>query len=370
MAGVKISNLPVSTAAADDDIFVVVDISDGTDGTTKQIAFSQLQGQIDSVVSASESLISDKVAVSSTSANVNSFVHFGDLSTGYDDVQVNSSLFYNPSTGTLNATAYAGDGSQLTGLAASSVDSAYVQNIVDLSALWDSINDGSRNVYRAQNSLYIDATAGGTGLQTYIQGGPQDDIDLVASGGNAFTGLTTNQPWTSILAFGPDFEQYTSALLGLNATGMHTRYGHMRISEDSVNIVADNSQTVAITAGTTTLSGDLTTAQTSTATNFREGVREEDSVAVTLSPSLGQMVKHTPAVGTGNLTYLYDAGWQTGESLTLHLFTDSDRAVTWPTTLWVDSAFDSAFATTGAHLVNVWKLDETNFFAAYVGEAK
>ena len=143
---------------------------------------------------------------------------------------------------------------------------------------------------------------------------------------------------------------------------MHTRYGHIRITEDSVNIFADNSQTILVT-------GDLTSTQTSTAKNFKEGVQNVAGTAVALNPSLGQMVKHSPAVGSGSLAYTFDAGWEIGESLTLHLFTDSDRNLSWPTTLWVDSEQASVIGTTGAHLFNIWKLDTTNFFAAYVGEA-
>jgi hypothetical protein len=381
MAGVKIGDLTPLATIADSDELVVVDVSEGTDGVTKKITFANLRTSEDSVTTASNAITSLRSNLTSeTSTAFSQFITFAGAETGFEELQTATTFTYKPglnllqvanitATGDIEAANFIGDGSQLTNIVASSIDETYLQNFIDSNGYWTEYTDGSRTVLRTNNNLYIDATAGGTGLQTYIQGGNQNDIDLIAAGGNKFTGIAASQPWTSILAYGPDNDPYTSALLGLNQTGIHTRYGHMLISQDSVSIDPDAGQTVKIHGGTS-ITGSLTTGGTSFATNFREGVRLEDSTSVTLSPSLGQMVKHSPAVGTGNLTYLYDAGWQTGESLTLHLFTDSDRLITWPSTLWIDSAFDSAIGTTGAHLVNVWKLDETNFFAAYVGEAK
>ena len=368
MAGVKISALPASAAPAPDDELVIVDIDQGTDGTTKRLTFSTLEASLDlssQAGIADNALQADEILISTTSSASPSFLHFGDASSGYDGVEVNSSIFATPSVGSINATSFIGDGSQLTGIAADAVDSAYVQNIVDLSALWASYADGSRTVIRGQGNVYIDATAGGNGYQTYIQGGDQTDIDIVASGGNAYTGLTTNQPWTSLLSYAPDAEVYTSALHGLNGTGMHTRYGHISIRQDSVNYFGSEGQLHLFT-------GSVETTGTLTSKNNQTSVQTiATTVTGTLTPSSGDLIRHVPVAG-GLLTYLYDPDWKVGESVKLHLFTTTNRNIVWPSTYWVDSSLDSVQGITsgGAHIAEIWKTGNTEFFAKYIGRAE
>jgi hypothetical protein len=240
MAGVKITALNPLATADDADVLVLVDVSDGPDGTTKKITYSNFISRIDSVEKATESLISE----TTNNVNVQNYSSTSDiynilLSDGNGTVQVGTddTLTYDTSTGTLtvtslSATDISGSGASITNIDTNNITNfeSVVQGIADASSLWDSYQDGSRIVARAQYNLYMDATEGGDGTQTYLQGGDQTELDIVASGANAFTGLSTSQPWTSILAYGPDGTQYTSALMGLDQTGIHTRYGHIKIT--------------------------------------------------------------------------------------------------------------------------------------------
>lgn len=240
MAGVKITALNALATADDSDVLVVVDTSEGVDGTTKKITFSNFISRIDSVANASESLnssVTQSVNVQDFSAINNSYnILFSD-GNGIVQVGLDSSLTYNPSTNTLvatsiSATDFSGDGSSITNISTSNITNfnTDVENISLASSLWDSYQDGSRIVARAQYNLYMDATSGGDGTFTYLQGGTENEVDLFATGGNAHTGLSVSQPWNAVVAYGPEGTQYTSALLGVDQTGMHTRYGHIKIT--------------------------------------------------------------------------------------------------------------------------------------------
>ena len=145
---------------------------------------------------------------------------------------------------------------------------------------------------------------------------------------------------------------------------MHTRYGHIRIRQDSVTYAGTEGQLHLFTGATET---DLT----ATAKNIQTGVQTlPTTVSETISPASGQLVRHVPVGGA--LTYLYDPSWKIGESVKLHLFTTTNRNITWPSTYWVDSSLDSVqgIVSGGAHIAEIWKTDTSEFFAKYIGRAE
>jgi hypothetical protein len=338
MAGVKITALSPLATIADDDVIAVVDISEGNDGTTKKFTFGNFVSQITNVSNSTTSQQSNTVAITNVTNSSTQYIHFGDTTTGYGGTQINGELFFNPATGVFSAPFFSGDGSLLTNVIAETVDSDWLLGKLDAYAKWNEYTDGVWKVLRADYNLYIDATAGGDGTKTYIQGGDQQDLDIVAAGGNAFT----------------------SALLGLNQTGMHTRHGHIKIDD---NGIAYQSET-----GTShNFVGDINADNSVIAKNYVETVQASTSNTFTISPSSGSLISHTVS---GNVTYTYNNNWAQGASVTIHIQTDSAWDITWPATKWAGGTEPTISSTTGAHLVNIWKMGvDSDFYGAYVGEA-
>ena len=221
MAGTKITALNTLATPALTDVLVVVDVSEGTEGVTKKIAYGDfvtaLNTDIDSVGNADNALVAQEaLTVEITDVSARTTTSSGLVMT--DATGNNSALlgtllevYYDHTTDTLHAPNIASE------------------NISSDSDLWYSYTDGTRTVVRSDLDVYFRGV-NTNGTSAYIQGGPADELDVTATGGNAFEGLTAIQPWTSVLSYGPDGTEYTSALLGLDQTGMHTRYGYSKIA--------------------------------------------------------------------------------------------------------------------------------------------
>lgn len=221
MAGTKITALNTLATPALTDVLVVVDVSEGTEGVTKKIAYGDfvtaLNTDIDSVGNADNALVAQEaLTVEITDVSARTTTSSGLVMT--DATGNNSALlgtllevYYDHTTDTLHA------------------PNIVSENISSDSDLWYSYTDGTRTVVRSDLDVYFRGV-NTNGTSAYIQGGPADELDVTATGGNAFEGLTAIQPWTSVLSYGPDGTEYTSALLGLDQTGMHTRYGYSKIA--------------------------------------------------------------------------------------------------------------------------------------------
>lgn len=82
-------------------------------------------GTITATLSGTATNATNVAITNDTTTNGTHYVHLGDATSGNDGVKVSSTkLTFNPSTGTLTATAFSGDGSNLTSVTASSATTA------------------------------------------------------------------------------------------------------------------------------------------------------------------------------------------------------------------------------------------------------
>ena len=249
MAGVKITALTDLATPADADVLVIVDDDDGAGGTTKKITFANLAGAVDSVDFATQS----SLATIADNAGLQSFVGGTYYLIGTDQFSGNGGFFvdggysspkYDADTQILFSTAFEGDGSRLTNVP---VDSAYIERIADSADFWELKIDGSKEVVALKydlvgRDLYLRGV-NPDGTQQYIIGGPDDEIDLVASGGNQHQGLSNSQPWNAMIGYGADGQQYTTSVLGVDEVGIHSRYGYT--NHDITRAVMDHENEVA-----------------------------------------------------------------------------------------------------------------------------
>lgn len=81
--------------------------------------------------SGTAALATEVTATANNSTNETVYLTFVDGATGSQGIETDTGLSYNPSSGIVTATAFAGDGSALTGLPASGLDSALVLQLID-----------------------------------------------------------------------------------------------------------------------------------------------------------------------------------------------------------------------------------------------
>lgn len=119
MAGVKITDLPIESLAPDaEDLLVIVNVGEDE---TRQITVESL---LSATQNADVALNAERIRVATTGVDATYYPLFSDATTGYDSVSLDVDLTYNPSTNTLTAGFFAGNGSLLTGVLADSAFNA------------------------------------------------------------------------------------------------------------------------------------------------------------------------------------------------------------------------------------------------------
>lgn len=230
--GIKITELDSATTPPDDsDVFVFVDVSANE---TKQVSYLNLKTGI------TGSGTSTSSTVVATSVNSTYYLSFTNTDNGVATINADTNLTYNPSTNTLTAGFFSGDGSQLTGVLADSAErttQAYVNSVSTGTYYPTLASSTGYNTLGTDTNLSFDAATNtlttGTVSATFV--GDGSGLTNLPISGSGSTATTVNTVATNLNA--THYVMFSASSSGVDSVNTDTNLTY-------------NASTNTLTAGT------------------------------------------------------------------------------------------------------------------------
>lgn len=280
-AGTAATTITVGETANDATHYITfVDVTDGndsckTDGSLTYNPYTDTlsAGFYDGNGEALTNVNALKLTVSNSSINASRYLTFTTLASGIDSVNTNANLRYNPSTGTISATAFVGSGSALTGVngtsltvGTSAVDTSHYLLFSATSSGTDSVNTDTALTYNPNTNVL---TAG----SFFGNGSGLTNISNITSNATSFN--ATHYPLFSGTLTGNDSANTNSNLTYNPSTGTFTATAFVGNGSAVTDVTAKNITTVGKTNNAV-----LNVLFSGTATSRSNGVLYTDSVGV------------------------------------------------------------------------------------------
>lgn len=249
-AGTAATTITVGETSNDATHYVTfVDVTDGndsckTDGDLRYNPYTNTltAGFYDGNGEALTNVNALKLTVSSSSINASRFLTFTTLASGIDSVNTNSNLTYNPSTGTVSATAFSGNGSALTGVNGTSLTVGTSAVAATHYLLFSATSSGTDSVNTDTSLTYNPNTDVLTAGSFVGNGSGLTNISNITSNATSFN--ATHYPLFSGTLTGNDSANTNSSLTYNPSTGTFTATAFVGNGSAVTDVTAKNIKTV------------------------------------------------------------------------------------------------------------------------------